>query len=231
MKKNFLYITLLLCTTILCAKAQIRFTAGVGCDIYGSKYIVDDNLSDIDLNDFHKVSVSLAPKLLVGVDVSKRVRILTGFGTFTRSDQFDFNDAPSSFSAEPGNLLSKNKYNTIPVLVLFNFLSKESNSRLPIGFGIDFTSFRQTDISSDNLSALGAESLPISRKYNELKDVIDKNMNAVSFQIGYGYEITEHIGIDAVLFARYDLSDFNKLDALYDRYAFAGLNIMAMYKF
>ncbi len=231
MKKQHFILTLFSILFTLNSNAQIKFTAALGADIYGSKYIQDDDLSDVDLNDFHKVSVNMSPKLLIGVDISKRVRILTGFGSFTRTDNFDFNSAPATFTTTPGNLLSKNKYNNIPVLVLFNFLSKESKSRLPLGFGMDFTSFRQSDLSSSNLETFSGKDLPFTHKYDDVKDYMSKSMSAVSFQIGYGYEITEHIGIDAVLFAKYDLSDFNTKYDLYDRYAFAGLNLMAVYKF
>jgi hypothetical protein len=190
MKKLLLTLTLLCSIITLRINAQIKFTAGLGADIYGSKYIQDDNLSEVDLNDFHKVSINMSPKLLVGVDLSKRVRILTGFGSFARTDNFDFSSAPTSFTATPGNLLYKNKYNNIPILVLFNFLSKESKSRLPLGFGMDFTSYKQTDISSDNLKTLEGKDLPFTQKYDDVKNSLNKSMSAVSFQIGYGKEIT-----------------------------------------
>lgn len=229
--KKFLTLTLFLLSISIFSHAQVKFAAGLSADIYGSKYIQDDDRSDVDLNDFHKVSVNFAPKLLVGVDLSKRVRILTGFGTFNRTDNFDFSSAPTTFTTAPGQLLIKNQYNNIPVLVLFNFLSKDSKSRLPLGLGMDFTSYKQTVYSSDNLNTFAGKDLPYTLKYDDVKSYLNKSMMAVSFQIGYGYEITDHIGIDATLFAKYDLKDFNTTYDLYDRFAFAGLNLMAMYKF
>ncbi len=231
MQKFFLSLPLIFLLTILQSQAQMSLVGGLSSDIYASKYIVDDNLSDVDLNDYHKIGVTWSPKILIGPDLSNRVRVLVGIGRFTRLDVFDFRSAPTSYTLEPGKVIYKNQYQVIPMMILFNLLKKDSKSRMPIGLGVDFTTFKQTKITSEKLTMIGGYQIPATLKYDDVNNYMDESLTALNFQMGYGYQFTDNLGLDATLFLRYDMKDFNTNYDLYDRYAFAGINLMLMYKF
>ncbi len=221
MNKKILTIVLLLAVSIS-SRAQLNFVAGVGTNLYMSKYILDDNLSDIDLNDYHSLAFNHDLHLNVGIDLSNRLRFVAGLASSTKIDKADFSylypNVDGNFS-----YVIKNKYLTIPLSLTVNLVGKEAKSRLPIGFTADINMFNKQQITGATFDTAYTKA--------ELGTAINATSLTAGFTIGYGYKFTDNLGIDALLFAKYDLNSFDNSYTLYNNYAFAGINLTLYYVF
>lgn len=187
-----------------------------------SKYILDDNLSDIDLNDYHSLAFNHDLHLNVGIDLSNRLRFVAGLASSTKIDKADFSylypNVDGNFS-----YVIKNKYLTIPLSLTVNLVGKEAKSRLPIGFTADINMFNKQQITGATFDTAYTKA--------ELGTAINATSLTAGFTIGYGYKFTDNLGIDALLFAKYDLNSFDNSYTLYNNYAFAGINLTLYYVF
>ena len=230
-KKIFTLCAILSLAFLNNSNAQLRLAGGVGLDLFTSKYIVDDNIDSIDLKDYHNGAFNAAPHINLGIDIGDRVRILTGIDMQKRTDNYDFSyyfgiGSPSKV------LTTVTNYTTIPLSVTCNLTAKDSKSRLPIGLGIDFSSLKKVTYSSSDLTSLFGTPLPVtySKGDSAIKD-ISSSMTSYIFTIGYGYKINDYLGIDALLFAKYDSKSFDTSVTEYNQFATAGGNITIFYLF
>ncbi|GDX53357.1 hypothetical protein LBMAG27_24040 [Bacteroidota bacterium] len=231
MNKKIL-ISILLLAFAVGSKAQLNFVAGVGTGIYVSKYIVDDNLA-IDLNDYHSTAFNFAPNLHIGIDLSNRMRFVVGLASTSKTDMTsDLSYIDSLINPNTDySAVVKNQYLTIPVSLTFNLVGKDAKSRLPIGLTADMNMLNKQKITSSTLDTLGGLKFPVTYTKSELTDKYDATSFTVGFTVGYGYRFTDNLGLDALLFAKYDLSSFDNTNTLYNNYAFVGLNLTLYYVF
>jgi len=225
MNKKLLTIVLLLAISIS-SRAQLNFVAGVGTNLYMSKYIEDDNLSNIDLNDYHSLAFNHDLHLNVGIDLSNRLRFVAGLATSTKIDKSDYSYLLPDTLVNPNTdytVVTKNKYLTIPLSLTVNLVGKEAKSRLPIGFTADINMFNKQQITSATFDTTYTKA--------ELDTAINATSLTAGFTLGYGYKFTDNLGIDALLFAKYDLTSFDKTNPLYNTYAFVGINLTLYYVF
>ena len=98
--------------------------------------------------------------------------------------------------------------------------------------GIDFSSLKKVTYSSSDLTSLFGTPLPVtySKGDSAIKD-ISSSMTSYIFTIGYGYKINDYLGIDALLFAKYDSKSFDTSVTEYNQFATAGGNITIFYLF
>ena len=204
--------------------AQLNFVAGVGSNLYMSKYILDDNLSNVDLKDYHSLAFNHDLHLNVGIDLGNRLRFVTGLATTSKIDKADLSylvttpDPSTDYS-----VITKNKYLTIPLSLTVNLLGKEVKSRMPIGFTADINMLNKQQITSATFDTTYSK--------DAFDTLYDATSFTVGFTLGYGYKFTDNLGLDALLFAKYDLNDFNKAVTEYNHYAFVGLNLTLYYVF
>ena len=59
-------------------------------------------------------------------------------------------------------------------------------------------------ITSSTLESFGNVVLPKTYTKEELDSVYNTLGYSVAFNIGYGYRFNDHLGLDALLFAKYD---------------------------
>ncbi len=232
MNKKIL-ISIFLLAFSFATKAQLNLVVGVGTDLYGSKYIVDDNLSNIDLKDYHGLAFNYAPHVHVGIDLSSRMRFVTGLASTTKTDMTsDLSYIDSLINPNTDySAVVKNQYLTIPISLTFNLVGKDAKSRLPIGLTADINMLNKQKITSSTLDTLGRLKFPVTYTKSELASKYDATSFTVGFTIGYGYRFTDNLGLDALLFAKYDLSSFDKTNPLYNNYAFVGMNLTLYYVF
>ena len=218
-------LTLLVLTVISFSSfAQINFVAGVGTNLYMSKYIVDDNLANIDLKNYHSLAFNHDLHLNVGIDIANRLRFVTGLATSSKIDKVDLSYLVTT--PDPNvdyNATVKNKYLTIPLSLTVNLVGKDAKSRLPIGFTADINMFNKQQITSSTFDTTYTKA--------ELDTAINATSMTVGFTVGYGYKFTDNLGLDALLFAKYDLAKFDNTNPLYNNYAFVGLNLTLYYVF
>lgn len=223
MNKKFLAVVLLLAISIS-SRAQLNFVSGVGSNLYMSKYIVDDNLANIDLKNYHGLAFNHDLHLNVGIDISNRLRFVTGLATSSKIDKVDLSYLV--VTPDPNvdyNAVVKNKYLTIPLSLTVNLVGKDAKSRLPIGFTADINMFNKQQITSATFDTTYTKA--------ELDTAINATSLTAGFTLGYGYKFTDNIGFDALIFAKYDLTKFDNTNPLYNNYAFVGLNLTLYYVF
>lgn len=232
MNKKILISIFLLAFTIS-SKAQLNLVAGVGTGIYVSKYIVDDNLA-IDLNDYHSTAFNFAPNFHVGIDLSNRMRFVVGLASTSKTDKSDWSYLLPDSLINPNTdytVLTKNKCLTIPVSLTFNLVGKEAKSRLPIGLTLDVNMLNKQVITSESLQTFGGIDFPVTYTKSDFDSIYNITSMTAGFTIGYGYRFTDNLGLDALLFAKYDLTSFDKTNPLYNNYAFVGMNLTLYYVF
>ncbi|MEI7801536.1 MAG: outer membrane beta-barrel protein [Bacteroidota bacterium] len=216
-------LTLLVLTAISFSSfAQLRLAVGAGTDLYMSKYIVDDKLPNIDLKNYHSLAFNHDLHLNVGIDIANRLRFVTGLATSSKIDKADYSylypNVPGDYS-----YVIKNKYLTIPLSLTVNLVGKEAKSRLPIGFTADINMFNKQQITGATFDTTYTKA--------ELDTAINATSMTVGFTLGYGYKFTDNLGLDALLFAKYDLAKFDNTNPEYNNYAFVGLNLTLYYVF
>lgn len=202
--------------------AQLNFVAGVGTNLYMSKYILDDNLANVDLKDYHSLAFNHDLHLNVGVDIANRLRFVTGLATSSKIDKADYSYLYPNSTGDY-NYVIKNKYLTIPLSLTVNLVGKEAKSRLPIGFTADINMFNKQQITGATFDTTYTKA--------ELDTAINATSLTAGFTLGYGYKFTDNLGLDALLFAKYDLKSFDNTNPEYNNYAFVGLNLTLYYVF
>ncbi len=206
--------------------AQLNFVAGAGTNLYMSKYIVDDNLANVDLKDYHSLAFNHDLHLYVGIDLGNRLRFVTGLATSSKIDKADFGYLNLADSTTDYSAVIKNKYLTIPLSLTVNLVGKDAKSRLPIGFTADINMFNKQQITYNSFPAFDT-----TYTKADLDTMINPTSLTVGFTLGYGYKFSDNLGLDALIFAKYDLKSFDRTNTLYNNYAFVGLNLTLYYVF
>ena len=167
---------------------------------------MDDTLT-IDLKDYHSLAFNYSPHFVAGIDIGNRVRFTLGLSATSRNDKADWSYLVEDSLLNPATdytVVIKNQYYTIPINLTFNLVGKDSKSRLPIGVGADINMLSKQVITSSTLESFGNVVLPKTYTKEELDSVYNTLGYSVAFNIGYGYRFNDHLGLDALLFAKYD---------------------------
>ena len=227
-----IFISIFLLAFSISSNAQLNLVAGVGTGIYVSKYIVDDNLA-IDLNDYHSTAFNFAPNVHVGIDLSNRMRFVVGLASTSKTDKSDWSYllGAAADSSIDYTFVTKNKCLTSPASLTFNLVGKEAKSRLPIGLTLDVNMLNKQVITSESLQTFGGIDFPVTYTKSDFDSIYNTTSMTAGFTIGYGYRFTDNLGLDALLFAKYDLTSFDKTNPLYNNYAFVGMNLTLYYVF